>query len=108
MRTRILFTALSMGAGAVLCCKGATEPPNTQVSTDAVKACANLRTIGCAQDAPPDAGADSCDVALTRRNDLKPLPLQCWAEAPTPAVAQLCAGAPLRCPAPDAGADASP
>lgn len=104
MRRYFEFIVFALGIIALiaLCkllsaCRLPEEPKAVQVSTSAAKACANLRVIGCPQDEAPDAGADSCEVVLTRRNDLRAIPLDCWANAANIAAAQICGSPVLRC-----------
>lgn len=57
-------------------------------------ACSNLRTLDCPEGKGSMSG-ETCERVCIRANELRPLPLACWAAATTVAAAKGCGS--LRC-----------
>lgn len=69
-------------------------PWMADVPAGCASACSNLRTLDCPEGKGAMSG-ETCERVCVRANELRPLPVACWAAATTVAAAKGCGS--LRC-----------
>lgn len=69
-------------------------PAPADLADACVRACANLRGLGCPE-GDGSIGGEPCSVTCQRASELRPLPVACWSVAKSTAEAKACGS--LRC-----------